>query len=411
MAYRGTEIVNAARGCLGKRYGSTYQGYRMDCTGLVCYSLNKVLGIKKATLGSGCKQQWEYFTSKSHKGTVLYRSSSRDTNKTGKNIRTSQVKAGDLLYKFNYDNSGNHHVMIATGSGGTIDASGGQGVVREKSSYPWAYQDVDLWVRMFEDGATSDSVVNNPSLSEDITTGDSGDVIDAIIETPGTSTGTGSIDGSSSVSSSVSYDYSYLLAGGLPLTSVDVYRGAMTEILNKVSKNSNTTIEGVSYKSTNVGYLSDLTHGGQFRFILPEVSKSLTANYENISIPGRSAGVQSYSDTAGISKSVTLELMAGAGLYVGEDPVKDMEADISFVESLVYPDYSSSIVNPPSIVLLYLGPSSILKGVVTSVTVDSMKPYTVDGRPMRYKLGFTVLQATDNPPDYRDVRSKSTTSY
>ena len=169
MAYKGNEIVQVARTLLGKKYGSYYDGYRMDCTGIVCYCLNKTLGIKKSVIGGGCKQHWEYFTRESHKVTVLYKSSSRDTNKTGINLSASKVKAGDLMYKFNYDNSGNHHVVIATGNGiGTIDASGGAGVVRERTDYKWAFQDVDLWVRMYEDGATTSNTVTDEQLSQEV---------------------------------------------------------------------------------------------------------------------------------------------------------------------------------------------------------------------------------------------------
>lgn len=402
MAYKGNEIVQVARTLLGKKYGSYYNGYRMDCTGIVCYCLNKTLGIKKSVIGGGCKQHWEYFTRNSHKGTVLYKSSSRDTNKTGINLSAPKVKAGDLLYKFNYDNSGNHHVVIATGNGiGTIDASGGAGVVRERTDYKWAFQDVDLWVRMYEDGATTSNTVTNEQLDQEVNgPGSTGETTTSPV-----------ISTTSPVSSTTSYDYSYLLAGGLPLTSVDVYEGAMTKVLSNIKSSGTTKISGISVANSSLGFVSDLTHGGQFKFILPEFSEEYTANYENISIPGRSSDIQSYSSTSSPTRTVSLQLMAGEGLYKGSDPIEAMHKDIAFLESLVYPDYSSSIVLPPAIVLVYLGPKSILKGVITSVSVNYHKPYTVKGEPMYAEVSFTVVQASDNPADYKDMRSRNSTTY
>lgn len=419
MAYKGEEIVELARTCLGKTYGSYYNGHRMDCSGLVRYCLVKKLGVSSSALGGGCKQQWAYFTGRSHKGNVLYQSSQYAGAKgTGKNISTSKVKAGDLLYKFNYDNTGNHHVVIATNSrGGTIDASGGAGKVREQSSYSWAFQDVDLWVRMYEDGAqaeTTTSSAKKESTKPAATSSGSGKtpVSSGDIQEPSDSSPViSSIDNEESVASSVSYDYSYVLAGGLPLTSVDTYKGAMNKVLSQIQSSANIVFNGVSVKGQSLGFLYDLTHGGSFKFILPEFSESYQANYESITIPGRSSDIQSYHGTSSPSRTVNLQLMAGEGLYKGSDPVADLHRDIAFVKSLHYPDYQSSIELPPPIVLLYLGPTSILKGVVTTCTVNAKKPYTVDGKPMYVELQFTVVQASDNPPDYRDIRSQSAVAY
>jgi len=429
MAYKGNEIVNVARTCIGKKYASSFNGYAMDCSGLVAYCLYKTLGIKKATIGTGCKQQWNYFSGRSHKGTVLYQSSSMSGK--GKNISSSQVKAGDLLYKFFYDGGQNHHVMIATGSGkGTVDASGGAGVVREKSSYPWAFQDVDLWVRMYEDGAQSSTTTtvmqqeaSNPTTSSGqspISTGNvqspapSSPVITSATDSSGNPSSSGSSQDTSSsadVTSQVSYDYSYLLAGGLPLTSVDTYKGAMTSILANIKSTKNLVYNGATLLGKSLGFLYDLTHGGSFKFILPEFSESYNANYEVINIPGRSSDIQSYSGTSSPQRSVSLQLMAGEGLYKGSDPVTDLHKDLAFLKSLLYPDYNSSVALPPAIVLLYLGPKSVLKGVMTTCSINMKKPYTVDGIPMYAEVSFTITQASDDPPDYKDVRSQSTVAY
>lgn len=424
---KGTDILNMARSCIGKKYGSYYNGHRMDCSGLVRYCLTKLCSVSGSALGGGCKQQWEYFTGRHHKGTVLYQASSMLGK--GKNISTSKVKAGDLLYKFNYDNSGNHHVMIANGKGGTVDASGGAGQVREKQPYSWAYKEVGLWVRMDEDGSSNATTTTNlsnetskPSTSTKSSTSNlsSGNVQDSASSSPvvaATTDEEGDPEGdegssSANVSSTTQYDYSYVLAGGLPLTSVDTYKGAMTKILSEISSKKNLVFNGATLKGHALGYLYDLTNGGSFKFILPEFSESYQANYDAITIPGRSSDVQSYSSTSSPSRTVSLQLMAGEGLYnYGASSEDALLNDIAFLKSLCYPDYQSSIVKPPPIVLLYLGPSSVLKGVVTTCTVNGKKPYTVDGKPMYFEVSFTVVQATDNPPDYKDIRNKSSVAY
>ena len=399
MAYKGNDIVTQARTCLGKSYGTWYAGHYMDCTGLVVYSCQKAgLNVSRSKMGGGCKQHWEYFNKSSHVGNVLFKSSSHMTHGTGKKITKSQVKAGDLLYKFNYDNSGNSHVVIATNSsGGTIDASGGAGVVREKSSYDWAFQDVDLWVRMYEDGATS-TTETEPAIP---TVDDGGS--SPVITTVDTDTG--------DVTSTISYDYSYLLAGGLPLTNVDVYKGTMETMLKQIQSSQSYLVNGTYLAGSSSGFIYDLTHGGSFRFILPEISEEFSANYETISIPGRSSEVHSYNNTASQTRSISLDLMAGTGLYISTDPVGDMQKDIAFLKSLLYPDYSSSVVRPPAMVLAYLGPSSIIKGVITTLSVNYKKPYTVAGIPMRAEITIGITQASDDPADYIDMRQRKTVSY
>lgn len=428
----GDKIVSRAKTCLGKAYGSYYNGHRMDCSGLVRYCLVKECGVSSSAIGGGCKQHWEYFTKKSHKGTVLYQASS--INASGKDLSKSKIKKGDLVYKMNYDGKENRHVAIATKDGtfNTIDASGGAGQVREKSNYSWMFKDVQLWVRMGEDGSTSEtkstsvqtetsksstskksstsSISSSSSVQEPA---DSSPVVTSTTDELGDPDSGEESEGSASanVTFMTQYDYSYVLAGGLPLTSVDTYKGAMTKILSKISSSENLVYNGATLKGYSLGYLYDLTNGGSFKFILPEFSEQYSANYDAISIPGRSADVQSYTSTSSPQRTVSLQLMAGEGLYAyGEDSEDALLNDIAFIKSLCYPDYETSIVKPPPIVLLYLGPSSILKGVMTSCSINGKKPFTRDGRPMYFEVNFTVVQATDNPADYKDVRNRGTST-
>jgi hypothetical protein len=355
----------------------------MDCSGLIAYCVHKLFN---KSIGGGCKQQWEYFTKSGHIGKILYCSSNHLVVKTGKDITSSQLKAGDLIYKFNYDGVGNHHALIATGSGaGIIDASGGTSIVREQSNYAWALKDVDLWVRLYEDGETYDSSAVGATTP-------SSDVVDT--------------EGGTTTATSY-YSYAYLLAGGLPLTNVDVYKDAMTSILSEISKSPSYVLNDSLLAGKSLGYITDLTHGGYLKFILPEnYTEAYSASYETISIPGRSSDVLSYNSTPSPTRAVNITLMAGEGLYKMSSPVEAMQKDIAFLKSLVYPDYTSAIVRPPAIVLLYLGPCSIIKGVVSEISVNYKKPYTVDGKPMRAEISFTVVQASDDPADYKDVQDR-----
>jgi cell wall-associated NlpC family hydrolase len=181
------------------------------------------------------------------------------------------------------------------------------------------------------------------------------------------------------------------------LTSYDPYTSLML---------TNIKAEGYDY-----GYLIDMDHGGEFKFYIPEYTEQAGAQWSDISIRGRSVTIKSYDSTSSRSISISLDLYAGAGLYApksgesGEDTVSRLHSDMNFVKSLEYPDYTSIVTKPPSVVHLILGSAINIAGVVSGVSVEHLKPLDEYNRAMYIKLSFTVTQIAVNPIDYRDVRA------
>lgn len=157
-----------------------------------------------------------------------------------------------------------------------------------------------------------------------------------------------------------------------------------------------------------LGSLTALQNGGgEFRFYIPEFTEQAGANWDFINIPGRSIQIASYNDTTSRVITVNLDLYASAGLYTSRtDPVGDLHRDVNFLKSLEYPDYDTThIIQPPSQVLLTLGPVIQMEGVVTSVSVQHLKPFDTQNRAMYMKVSFTVKQNQANPPGCADIKN------
>lgn len=372
MAVTGADIINEARKHKGKPYVWGKSGpSSFDCSGFTKYVIKQVTG---KSISSGARYQLNNLKSS---GKILY-------------LQPSQWQAGDMVFIKDPDVNPSYsatHVGFALGNGSTgfIHASSSKGKVVEQSSYDYAKKYFVGLARLYSGGAS------NVGVQENTTSGGGSSSTGSFVQDPSSD---------SSAQMNTTSDNWQALAGGLPLTSVDTYKSIM-----------DSTISSIKSKGTNRGYLVDLTNGGRFEFILPEFNENNAVNYDQISIPGRSSEVMSYTTTSGRKVSLNLELFAGEGLYTGSDPIGSMQKDIAFVKSLAYPNYSSSIVLPPPVVLCYLGPEMIIKGVVTSVGTDYKKPYTVDGIPMRVNLSVDISQASDNPADLFDMRNRNSKSY
>lgn len=211
----------------------------------------------------------------------------------------------------------------------------------------------------------------------------------------------GSVSGIYTGISQSGSDTSTGLAGGLPLTNVNRYYDDMISALEELKE-----------KGWDKGTLVDLTNDGSFEFYLPsDITSNNSVNYESSSIKGRSAPLQGYETTGPRSIDVSLTLAAGIKPYDTGDMVDRMHKDINFVESLLYPDYSSAYVLPPATVLLSLGPDIRVKGVMTNFSKNYKAPLDEKGRYMICDISFTITQVTDDPPDYTDIRNATPRSY
>lgn len=382
MAVTGAQLIAEARKHKGKLYIWGKHGPdSFDCSGFTYYVVNKVFG-KKVLNSTGARHQLPQMQKA---GKILY-------------LPPKQWQAGDLV--FIKDPSVNPsyaatHVGFALGNGSTgfIHASSSKKMVVEQAEYNYA--------KKYFVGLARITASAGGNVGVDPNTGSGGsDSSGGSSSSPSTGSFTQPPTSDTATQNITVSDNWQVLAGGLPLTSIDTYKGIM-----------DSTLASITAGGTNRGYLVDLTNGGRFDFILPEFSEGNSANYDQISIPGRSSEVMSYTTTAGRKVSVNLELFAGEGLYTGSDPIRDLQQDVAFVKSLAYPNYQGSIVLPPPVVLCYLGPELIIKGVVTSVSTEYKKPYTVDGIPMRVNLSIDITQTSDNPADVFDMRNRNSRSY
>lgn len=176
----------------------------------------------------------------------------------------------------------------------------------------------------------------------------------------------------------------------------------ITDLYSSEISSNFSRVEASGY---DYGYLIDLEHNREFRFYIPEFSESAGSEWGSVDIPGRSVDIKYYQKTNSRSITISLDLFAGEGLYKGKDPVSQLHSDANFIKSLEYPDYShNSYITPPATVQLILGPVINFTGVVTSVEVSHMKPADSQNRSMYLKVSFTVIQISNNPPDYLNIR-------
>lgn len=353
---KGSKIVAEAKKHIGVPYvwgGESPSGF--DCSGFVYY-------VYKQAINYNWGRTTAYYLWKNY----------------GTTVDRNNLMAGDLLFFTDTYSTGNSpnisHVGIATGNGTEfIQASGSAVNTSTLGNTYW--------------GGHFYQAKRVLDASETSYLDDSGSVVGPSISTPGTG-----LSG---------------ITADLAIAHVDNYLEIIKSTIANLEKVNETDSSGRNY-----GYLIDLTNGGEFKFYVPEFSESTSANWDDISIIGRSTSVKAYNSTQSRSIDISLQLVAGIGMYAnGADKIDSMIKDVEFVKSLEYPDYSKSIVLPPPVVLLYLNPAIKLRGVVSQVRAEYKKPYDSKNRPMICELTFTVVQNTSSPPDYNDIRNRTDYSY
>lgn len=354
---KGNLIIQEAEKYLGMPYvwGGSSPSTSFDCSGYVYYVYKNAINYNwSRTTAYG---QWKNY---------------------GRAVSRDNLMAGDLLFFSNTYDADNpqkiSHVAIATGNGTEfLHASSTSGVSR---------------------GNLSNSYWNSHYHSAKRLLSDT--------ETSGGGSGGTNYDSSNSPS-----NLHPELAGSIALSNAAYYMDTINNALKDIEARNAADDSAWDY-----GYLMDLTNGGDFKFHVPEFSEEVSATWDDITIIGRSVSVKAFNSTQSKSVTVDLTLAAGTGFYEsGEDRIGDMLADVDFVKSLEYPDYSKAIVFPPATVLLYLNPHIKFRGVVTQVRANYKKPYDLRNRPMICELSFTVVQVSSNPPDYSDVRNRTEYSY
>lgn len=211
------------------------------------------------------------------------------------------------------------------------------------------------------------------------------------------------------------YDDSYegyvsdsaVYADSIGLTVGDPYADSLESAVNALSE------LGDIYSA-----IISLKDGKEFLFYTNEnFSENFPVSYSSPgNVLGRSVPILGYDSTGARTLAITLDLFAGAPYRPGldssvSDPIDVLHSDLDLLKSFEYPDYSSSIVLPPPIVLLSIGNTVRIKGVLQGLSIEYDRPFDEKNRPMRAKVSFTVTQVSDNPPDYSDIRNRTIKSY
>lgn len=141
-------------------------------------------------------------------------------------------------------------------------------------------------------------------------------------------------------------------------------------------------------------------------------SKSRSVNYDDVSIRGRSEPHVFYSDTGPQIWTFSIHLVASVDQ--GDDGSPDsVQEKVSFIESLVMPDYGDTpggeaAIRPPHLARIQILNMINLVGTIRNPSFTYLPPYDTDsGQPYQVDCNFTfqVQREFGKPPlGFADVR-------
>lgn len=216
---------------------------------------------------------------------------------------------------------------------------------------------------------------------------------------------------------------------GTPSTYDDSYNGYVSDnavyadsigltVGDPNAGNMESAVSALSKSGDIYSAIISLKDGKEFSFYTNEnFSENFPVSYSSPgNVLGRSVPVLGYDSTGARTLAISLDLFAGTPYRPGldgsvSDPVGVLHSDLDLLKSFEYPDYSSAIVLPPPNVLLSIGNTIRIKGVLQGLSIEYDRPFDDKNRPMHAKVSFTITQVSDDPPDYSDIRSRSSKSY
>lgn len=161
----------------------------------------------------------------------------------------------------------------------------------------------------------------------------------------------------------------------------------------------------------------------RFHYMPESISESKSSIWKPVDILGRSEPIRFYS-SSGIRK-IDLTLMfhvREAGIVLSDtnlndntigplvpDHENDIEINVRFLRSLVYPDYSDSAraaftPAPPPVVLLKIGDWLFMRSIVTNVIVDRHGPWSLPALfPNRVEVKISFEEFNVKPYDGNEV--------
>ena len=187
-----------------------------------------------------------------------------------------------------------------------------------------------------------------------------------------------------------------VVSGGNVFTNIEISDGQQLEAVSYILKLG----QGDGKRSIN-------SEKGPLWMPLPvipeQVSKSLSANWESLNIPGRAASYYSYTGTSNRTVNFSIQLHNdllenytwvenGVKFKSNESSGLTMNKIISFLESCCYPIYESEKIIPP-VVLLKIGDEIKMRGIINNVSETSQLPFRdviVAGRTFKKYLMKTI---------------------
>ena len=125
------------------------------------------------------------------------------------------------------------------------------------------------------------------------------------------------------------------------------------------------------------------------------VDESITANWEDVEILGRSVPIRTYSNSSGRSFSLTLNFSASMyqnddGSYVG------LEIKLAFLRALVYPEYGE-IIRPAPKCILSIGQWLKMPCVISDLSISRKPPWDLQ------TMIATVAEVSMMCNEYADI--------
>ena len=137
--------------------------------------------------------------------------------------------------------------------------------------------------------------------------------------------------------------------------------------------------------------------------MMPEVTDSKSINWNQIDIIGRSHPILGYASSGPRTFSFTLSFFAHATNRDDTSQTR-IQANINFLLSLTYPDYSGGSVKPPHKCILHLGEQVHWPVVAQDISVTYKPTGWLNNLPVHAEVSCLFIEAANDAIDYKKIR-------
>jgi hypothetical protein len=166
----------------------------------------------------------------------------------------------------------------------------------------------------------------------------------------------------------------------------------------------------VRYQNAYIALEEDTRQRLEFQMFPEEITDTKNAEWAAVPIIGRAEPYRVYASSGPRSISLTLHFFASTDQDDTGVPDDVLQA-VAFLRSLVYPDLRDGIVIPPPVVLLIIGRTFDLRGIVESYSATYREPWELpDIVPHRAEVQLTIAEVNLIPPTSTQIRSERVAS-